>query len=416
MFQLFRKNRMWQVRPLKDRYRVVIIGGGVHGLSTAYYLTKLGVKDIAVLDKGYLGGGASARTTAIIRSNYLTVEGIPFFDESVKLYEGLAKELNFNLLFNQMGRLDLGHTDAALYALRMRTEFNRILGVDSRMVGPSEIKQLVPAMSLREGLPYPIIGALYHPPCGVIRHDAVVWGFARAADRGGAELHPFTEVTAIDSANGRVVGVEVKVPSPSGEGSGRGRTIQAEVVLNATAGWSSDVARLAGVSLPLTTHPLQAMVTEPLKPFLDKTISSANLHAYVYQTDRGEVVIGGGVDPYPSYSMRSSLLPMEQLAGHTLEMFPCLSSVKVLRQWAGLCDMTPDYAPIMGQVDGLDGFIVSCGWGSWGFKAAPAAGKNIASLIATGRTPDLIKPFALSRFREGKLVNERAAAPAAAIH
>lgn len=374
------------------------------------------MKDIAVLDKGYLGGGASARTTAIIRSNYLTVEGIPFFDESVKLYEGLAKELNFNLLFNQMGRLDLGHTDAALYALRMRTEFNRILGVDSRMVGPSEIKQLVPAMSLREGLPYPIIGALYHPPCGVIRHDAVVWGFARAADRGGAELHPFTEVTAIDSANGRVVGVEVKVPSPSGEGSGRGRTIQAEVVLNATAGWSSDVARLAGVSLPLTTHPLQAMVTEPLKPFLDKTISSANLHAYVYQTDRGEVVIGGGVDPYPSYSMRSSLLPMEQLAGHTLEMFPCLSSVKVLRQWAGLCDMTPDYAPIMGQVDGLDGFIVSCGWGSWGFKAAPAAGKNIASLIATGRTPDLIKPFALSRFREGKLVNERAAAPAAAIH
>ena len=407
---------MWQVRPLKDRYRVVIIGGGVHGLSTAYYLTKLGVKDIAVLDRGYLGGGASARTTAIIRSNYLTVEGIPFFDESVKLYEGLAKELDFNLLFNQMGRLDLGHTDAALYALRMRTEFNRILGVDSRMVGPAEIKRLVPSMSLREGLPYPIIGALYHPPCGVIRHDAVVWGFARGADRGGAELHPFTEVTGIDRENGRVTGVEVKIPSQPGGRPEGGRTIRAEVVLNATAGWSSDVARLAGVSLPITTHPLQAMVTEPLKPFLDKTISSANLHAYVYQTDRGEVVIGGGVDPYPSYSMRSALLPMEQLAGHTLEMFPCLSKLKVLRQWAGLCDMTPDYAPIMGPVDGLDGFIVSCGWGSWGFKAAPAAGKNIASLIATGQTPDLIKPFALSRFYQGKLVNERAAAPAAAIH
>ena len=416
MFQLFKKERMWQVRPLKDRYRVVIIGGGVHGLSTAYYLTKLGVKDIAVLDKGYLGGGASARTTAIIRSNYLTVEGIPFFDQSVKLYEDLARELNFNMLFNQMGRLDLGHTDAALYALRMRTEFNRILGVDSRMVGPDEIKQLVPSMSLREGLPYPILGALYHPPCGVIRHDAVVWGFARGADRGGAELHPFTEVTGIDRENGRVTGVEVKVPSPSGGGSGWGRTIQAEVVLNATAGWSSEVARLAGVSLPITTHPLQAMVTEPLKPFLDKTISSANLHAYVYQTDRGEVVIGGGVDPYPSYSMKSDLMPMEQLAGHTLEMFPCLSKVKVLRQWAGLCDMTPDYAPIMGAVDGLDGFIVSCGWGSWGFKAAPAAGKNVAALIATGETPDLIKPFALSRFHTGKLVNERAAAPAAAIH
>ena len=405
MFQLFRKNRMWQARPLRERYRVVIIGGGVHGLSTAYYLTKLGVKDIAVLDRGYLGGGASARTTAIIRSNYLTLEGIPFFDESVKLYEGLAKELNFNMLFNQMGRLDLGHTDAALYALRMRTEFNRILGVDSRMVGPQEIKQLVPSMSLREGLPYPILGALYHPPCGVIRHDAVVWAFGRAADRGGAELHPFTEVTAIDIAGGRVRGVDTS----------RG-FVEADVVLNATAGWSSEVARLAGVELPITTHPLQAMVTEPLKPFLDKTISSANLHAYVYQTDRGEVVIGGGVDPYPSYSMRSALLPMEQLAGHTLEMFPCLAKAKVLRQWAGLCDMTPDYAPIMGPVDGLDGFIVSCGWGSWGFKAAPAAGKNIAQLIATGETPDLIKPFRLSRFQEGKLVNERAAAPAAAIH
>ena len=170
---------MWERRPLRDRYRVVIIGGGVHGLATAYYLTKLGVKDVAVFDKGYLGGGASARTTAIIRSNYLTTEGIPFFNQSVKLYEGLAKDLNFNILFNQMGRLDLGHTDAAVYALRMRTEFNRILGVDSRMIGPAEIKRLVPSMSLREGLPYPIIGALYHPPCGVVRHDAVVWGFAR---------------------------------------------------------------------------------------------------------------------------------------------------------------------------------------------------------------------------------------------
>lgn len=405
MFQLFRKNRMWQTRPLKERYRVVIIGGGVHGLATAYYLTKLGVKDIAVLDRGYLGGGASARTTAIIRSNYLTVEGIPFFDQSVKLYEDLARELNFNMLFNQMGRLDLGHTDAALYALRMRTEFNRILGVDSRMVGPSEIKQLVPSMSIREGLHYPILGALYHPPCGVIRHDAVVWGFGRGADRGGAELHPFTEVTAIESANGHVTGVETN----------RG-FVSADIVLSAVAGWSSEVARLAGVDLPITTHPLQAMVTEPLKPFLDKTISSANLHAYVYQTDRGEVVIGGGVDPYPSYSMKSALLPMEQLAGHTLEMFPCLSKVKVLRQWAGLCDMSPDYAPIMGPVEGLDGFILSCGWGSWGFKAAPAAGKNIASLISTGETPDIIKPFAPSRFHTGKLVNERAAAPAAAIH
>ncbi len=405
MFQLFKKNRMWEKRPLKDRYQVVIIGGGVHGVSTAYYLTKLGIKDIAVLDKGYLGGGASARTTAIIRANYITAEGIPFFNESLKLYEGLAKELNFNILFNQMGRLDLGHTDAAVYGLRMRTEFNRLLGVDSRMVGPKEVKDLVPPIDLREGKPFPILGALYHPPCGVVRHDAVVWGFARGANNGGVELHPFTEVTGIDRTNGHVSGVETS----------RG-FVQADTVLSTTAGWSSTIAAMVDLNLPLTTHPLEVMVTEPLKPFLHKTISSANLHAYVYQTDRGEVVIGGGVDPYQSYSQRSSLRPIEELAAHTLEMFPCMGQVKVLRQWSGLCDMSPDYAPIMGTVQGLDGFVLSCGWGSWGFKAAPAAGKSIAQLISTGETPDLIKPFGLSRFHTGRLVNERAAAPAAAIH
>lgn len=390
---------------MKDRYQVVIIGGGVHGVSTAYYLTKLGIKDIAVLDKGYLGGGASARTTAIIRANYITAEGIPFFNESLKLYEGLAKELNFNILFNQMGRLDLGHTDAAVYGLRMRTEFNRLLGVDSRMVGPKEVKDLVPPIDLREGKPFPILGALYHPPCGVVRHDAVVWGFARGANNGGVELHPFTEVTGIDRTNGHVSGVETS----------RG-FVQADTVLSTTAGWSSTIAAMVDLNLPLTTHPLEVMVTEPLKPFLHKTISSANLHAYVYQTDRGEVVIGGGVDPYQSYSQRSSLRPIEELAAHTLEMFPCMGQVKVLRQWSGLCDMSPDYAPIMGTVQGLDGFVLSCGWGSWGFKAAPAAGKSIAQLISTGETPDLIKPFGLSRFHTGRLVNERAAAPAAAIH
>jgi len=305
VFQLFKKNRMWGKRPLKDRYQVVIIGGGVHGVSTAYYLTKLGIKDIAVLDKGYLGGGASARTTAIIRANYITVEGIPFFNESLKLYEGLAKELNFNILFNQMGRLDLGHTDAAVYGLRMRTEFNRLLGVDSRMVGPKEVKDLVPPIDLREGKPFPILGALYHPPCGVVRHDAVVWGFARGANNGGVELHPFTEVTGIDRTNGHVSGVETS----------RG-FVQADTVLSTTAGWSSTIAAMVDLKLPLTTHPLEVMVTEPLKPFLHKTISSANLHAYVYQTDRGEVVIGGGVDPYQSYSQRSSLRPIEEYAGN----------------------------------------------------------------------------------------------------
>ena len=405
MFQLFRKARIWDKRPLKEKYDVVIIGGGVHGLSTAYYLGKLGVTDVAVLDKGYLGGGASARTTAIIRANYLTPEGIPFFRESLKLYEGLAQELDFNLLFSQMGRLDLGHTDSAVFGLRLRAEFNQLLGVDSRMIGPEEIKQLVPAIDLRRGKTLPIMAALYHPSGGVIRHDAVVWGFAREANRQGAELHPFTEVTGISRENGRVTGVQTT------EGF-----IRSETVLNATAGWSSTIAGMVGVDLPIVTHPLQAFVTEPLKPFLDKTISSANLHAYAYQTDRGEVVIGGSVDPYPTYSHRSTLQTLEELAVHTVEMFPCLSNAKVLRQWTGLCDMTPDYAPIMGRVDGIDGFLLTCGWGSWGFKAAPVAGRSMAELISTGETPELIRPFALSRFREGKLVNERAAAPAAAVH
>ena len=405
MFQLFRKNRMWKKHPLRDRYDVVIIGGGVHGLSTAYYLGKLGVNNVAVLDKGYLGGGASARTTAIIRANYLTPEGIPFFRESLKLYENLAHDLDFNLLFSQMGRLDLGHTDSALFGLRLRTEFNQALGVDSRMVGPREVKELVPAIDLRENKPLPITGALYHPPGGVIRHDAVVWGYGRGADRLGAELHPFTEVTGITRHIGAVTGVETS------EGP-----VRAGTVVSATAGWSSTVASMVEVELPITTHPLQAFVTEPLKPFLDRTVSSANLHAYVYQTDRGEVVIGGGVDPYPTYSQRSTLHTLEELAVHATQLFPSLRNAKVMRQWAGLCDMTPDYAPVMGTVEGLDGFVLTCGWGSWGFKAAPVGGRSIAELIATGETPELIRPFALSRFREGRLVNERAAAPAAAVH
>ncbi len=396
---------MWEKHPLKDSYDVVIIGGGVHGLSTAYYLGKLGVNNIAVLDKGYLGGGASARTTAIIRANYLTPEGIPFFRESLKLYENLSRELDYNILFSQMGRLDLGHTDSAVFGLRMRAEFNQMYGVDSRIVGPEEIKKLVPALDMREGKPLPVMAALYHPPGGVVRHDAVVWGYGSGASNLGAELHPFTEVTGIRRDNGRVTGVETSKGF-----------VKANTVLSATAGWTSTIGAMVGVDLPIITHALQAFVTEPLKPFMNTSISSANLHAYIYQTDRGEVVIGGGVDPYPTYSQRSTLQTLEELATHALELVPSLRNVKVLRQWTGLCDMSPDYAPIMGEVEGIPGFLLTSGWGTWGFKAAPIAGKCMAELIATGETPDLIKPFRLSRFREGRLVNERAAAPAAAIH
>jgi sarcosine oxidase subunit beta len=395
---------MWRKLPLRDCYDVVIVGAGVHGLSTAYYLAKLGITNVAVLDKGYVGGGASARSTAIIRANYLTPEGIPFFRESLKLYEKLSQSLDFNLLFSQKGRLDLGHTDSAVFGLRMRAEFNQVLGVDSRLIGPDEIKKLVPVLDLREGKTLPVVAALYHPPGGVLRHDAVVWGYGRGADRQGVEIHPFTEVTGITRENGRVTGVETS--------AGR---VSAGTVVSVTAGWSSTIAAMVGLQLPIITHPLQAFVTEPLKPLIDKTISSANLHAYAYQTERGEVVIGGAVDPYPTYSQRSTLHMLEELAVHVLELLPCLRDVKVMRQWTGLCDMTPDYSPVMGLVDGLDGFVLNCGWGTWGFKAAPISGKTTAELIATGKTPDMIKPFALSRFAGGKLINERAAAPAAAL-
>ena len=404
MNRLFRTERMWERRPLRDRYDVVIVGAGVHGLSTAYYLAGLGVTDVAVLDRGYVGGGASARSTAIIRANYLTPEGIPFFRESLKLYEGLSRELDFNLLFSQKGRLDLGHTDSAVYGLRMRAEFNQVFGVDSRLIGPAEVKKLAPALDLREGKTLPVMAALYHPPGGVLRHDAVVWAYGRGADRRGVEIHPFTEVTGILRENGRVTGVDTA--------AGR---VSAGTVVSATAGWSSTIAAMAGVRLPIVTHPLQALVTEPLKPLIDTTISSANLHVYAYQTERGEVVIGGAVDSYPSYSHRSTLHMLEELAVHVLGLLPSLRDAKVMRQWTGICDMTPDYSPVMGAVEGLGGFVLNCGWGTWGFKAAPIAGKSIAELVATGRTPPLIAPFTPSRFAEGRLVNERAAAPAAAL-
>ena len=405
VLQLFRKSRMWKTHKLRDSYDVVIVGAGVHGLSTAYYLGKLGVRNVAVLDKDYLGGGASARSTAIIRANYLTAEGIPFFRESHKLYETLAGELGFNLLYNQCGRLDIGHTESSEYWLRLRAEFNQLLDVDSRMIGPDEIKELVPPIDLRRDKPLPIVAALYHPPAGVVRHDAVVWGYARGADELGAEIHPFTEVTGITRENGRVTGVDTSAGH-----------VKAGTVVSATAGWSSTITAMVGLDLPIITYPLQACVTEPLKPFVDTTISSADLHVYVYQTDRGELVIGGAVDPYPTYSQRSTLNMLEELAVNTLELLPDLRNVKILRQWTGLCDMTPDYAPVMGKVDGIEGFILSCGWGTWGFKAAPIAGKCIAELVATGRTPPLIRHFGLDRFDDDRLVNERAAAIAAAVH
>jgi len=400
MMRLFRKERMWRSHELRSRYDVVIIGAGVHGLGIAYYLaSRHGIRNIAVLDRGYLGCGNSGRNTAIIRSNYRTPEGIPFYEESVQLYERLSRELEWNLLFSQCGHLTLAHTDSALAGLRVRAENNQVLGVDSRIIYPAEIRRLVPSMDMSDKPRLPILAALYHPPGGIIRHDAVIWGYARACDRMGVEIHPYTEVTGTRVSRGKAE----SVTTTRGE-------IAAGTVVNATAGWASMIARMAGVTLPIVSHPLQACVTEPLKPFLDKVIVSASLHVYVNQTDKGELVIGAEIDPYQSYSLKGTLPTLEQMASYTLELFPQLSSLRVLRQWAGICDMTPDYAPIIGASREVSNYYVDVGWGTYGFKAAPAAAKNMAELIATGKTPKIIEAFSPARFYGGQLVGEKAAA------
>jgi sarcosine oxidase subunit beta len=400
MLDLFRKRRMWRRQSeLKSSYDVVIVGGGSHGLATAHYLKEHGITDVAILEKRYIGSGAAGRNTTILRSNYKTPEGARFYDASVKLYEGLSQDLNFNLLFSQCGHLTLAHSDRAMFVMANRAEVNRLQGIDSRLIEPAEIKRLAPAMQVENpGATFPIMGALYHPPGGIIRHDAVVWGLARSADRGGAEIHQNTEVLGMERSNGRITSVRTN----------RG-TIRAGQVLNCTAGWSTLISDMAGVRLPITTHILQACVTEPMKPLLDVVIVSSQMHVYISQTDRGEFLMGAEIEPWTTYRMQGTLNFLQDVSRHTLELFPQLERARLLRSWAGLCDISPDYSPILGKTD-VENFHVSAGWGTYGFKAAPIVGKMLAELVATGRQPDLIAPFALERFYEDSLVSELAAA------
>ncbi len=401
MRDLFRKRRMWRRTPeLRDSYEVVIVGGGSHGLAIAYYLAREhGITDVCVLEQSYIGSGAAGRNTTILRSNYKTPEGARFYDASVKLYEGLSAELRFNLLFSQQGHLTLAHTDRAMFVMTERAEVNRLSGIDSRVIDADEVQRLAPAMAVTPDAVYPVMGALYHPPGGIIRHDAVVWGLARGVDERGAEIHPYTEVTGIQRSNGRATGVELR----------DGRTIAAGQVVSATAGWSSTLAEMAGIELPITTHILQAFVTEPLKPLLDVVVVSSQMHVYISQTDRGEFLIGAEIEPWTTYRQQGTLNFLQESSRHTLELFPQLERARILRSWAGLCDISPDFSPILGVTE-VEGFHVSAGWGTYGFKAAPIVGRTLAELVATGRTPELIEPFALDRFYRDRLVSELGAA------
>jgi sarcosine oxidase subunit beta len=399
MRDIFRTRRMWRPRgELRDSYDVVIIGGGAHGLATAYYLGRRGVRNVAVLERGYIGSGAAGRNTTILRSNYKTPEGARFYDASIKLYERLSAELEFNMLFSQCGHLTLAHSDRAMFVMANRAEVNRLQGIDSSLIGVEEVARLCPQLNVSPEATYPILGALYHPPGGIIRHDAVVWGYARGADQAGIELHQGTEVTGVVRSGERVHAVETN----------RG-VVRAGVVLSATAGWSSLICGMAGVPLPITTHILQACVTEPVKPLLDVVIVSSQMHVYISQSDRGEFVMGSEIEPWTTYRMQGTLNFLQDLSRHTLELFPQLEHARLLRSWAGLCDLSPDYSPILGATE-LSNFHVSAGWGTYGFKAAPIVGKTLAELIDTGRTPELIAPFALERFYEDRLVSELAAA------
>jgi sarcosine oxidase, subunit beta len=388
-----------QPGALRDHYDVVIIGAGGHGLATAYNLAHThGIRNVAVLEKGYIGSGNTGRNTTIIRSNYLTPEGVRFYDRSLCLWKGLNEALDINLFYSTRGHYTLAHNDATLRTARWRAEVNKHLGVDSRVVGPEEIARALPMMDMSCGGHAPIVGALYHAPGAVARHDAVAWGYARAADRLGVEIHQNTEVTGLLVEGGRIRGV----------GTTRG-FIATDCVVSAVAGYTPRILKMADLTSPIYVHPLQAMVSEPLKPWLDPIIVSGSLHVYVSQTARGELVMGASLDPRELHTARSSREFVTNLATHMLDLFPFLAGVKINRQWAGLADMTPDFAPIMGLTP-VEGFFLDAGWGTWGFKATPVAGETMAATVATGRNHPLITSFDWGRFERFELTGEKGAA------
>jgi sarcosine oxidase subunit beta len=389
----------WRSPEPKPAYDVVIVGGGGHGLATAYYLAKVhGIKNVAVIERGWLGGGNTGRNTTIVRSNYLWDQSAALYEHAMKLWEGLSQDLNYNVMFSQRGVLSLAHSQHDLQAQSRQSNANRLTGIDSELLTPAQIKAMVPVMDLRGGGRYPVLGGALQRRGGTARHDAVAWGYARGADARGIDIIQECPVHGFRIADGRIQGVE----------TGKGY-IQAGKVGIAVAGHSSVLANQAGFRLPVQSQPLQALVSEPIKPVLDTVIMSAAVHAYISQSDKGELVIGAGADRYLGYGQRGSLPVSEDTVSAICELFPSFRRLRMMRQWGGIVDICPDASPIIGKTP-VEGLYLNCGWGTGGFKATPGSGWVFAHTIAHDRPHDLNAAFSLDRFRTGFLIDEQGAA------
>ncbi len=396
--------RVWRDAEPKPSYDIVIVGGGGHGLATAYYLAKEhGITNVAVIEQGYLGGGNTGRNTTIVRSNYLWDESAALYEHSLKLWEGLSEELNFNVMFSQRGVLNLGHTLQDMRDIERRVSANRLNGIDGEVLTAKQVKTIVPLIDTSSSARYPILGASWQPRGGVARHDAVAWGYARAASRLGVDIIQQTEVTSIRVENGRAVGIEAR------QRDGRMITIESEKIGCVVAGNSSVLADMAGLQLPIESHPLQALVSEPLKPVLNTVVMSNAVHGYVSQSDKGDLVIGAGIDSYNGYGQRGSLHVVEHTLAAICELFPAFRRVRMNRQWGGIVDTTPDACPIIAESD-VQGLYFNCGWGTGGFKATPGSGHVFAASLAGNEPHPLARPFSIDRFYTGALIDEHGAA------
>jgi sarcosine oxidase, subunit beta len=389
----------WRDAQPKPAYDVIIVGGGGHGLATAYYLAKNhGLTNVAVLERGWIGGGNTGRNTTIVRSNYLYPESARLYDFSLKLYENLSQALNFNIMLSQRGLIVLAHSRHDLESMSRWANAMRMNGVDADLLTREQVRHLAPALDTSSHARYPILGGLMQARAGTARHDAVAWGYARGASALGVDIVQNCEVRGFIEAAGAIVGVDTSL----------GR-IRAGKVGIAAAGHSSVLAKLAGFKLPVTSYTLQAMVSEPVKPLLNTVVMSAAIGSYVSQSDKGEMVIGGGLDLFPSYAQRGSFSVMQDTLAGTLALFPSFSRLPLLRQWAGIVDVVRDSSPIIGRTP-IEKLYINCGWGTGGFKAIPVGGWTFAHLLATGKDHELAEPFQLDRFNTGRLIDEAAGA------